>query len=195
MRLRSARSQVRFLPGALPRSNPRTPFPARHDDSSRIRLSPPAPVAQGIERAPSERKVAGSIPARRITRGDRECISRARHDHSSRIMATAPQSTPERFSTEVDSGLGVDETASWDLTAGPVSRTTCAGTLGAAGDKGEEAVALRTGIAVLATFAFLAATGSAAAADPVIGAAGDIACASFTATCLLYTSPSPRDRS
>jgi calcineurin-like phosphoesterase family protein len=43
-------------------------------------------------------------------------------------------------------------------------------------------VALRTGIAVLATFAFLAATGSAAAADPVIGAAGDIACASFTAT-------------
>ena len=43
-------------------------------------------------------------------------------------------------------------------------------------------MALRTGIAVLATFAFLAATGVAAADDPVIGAAGDIACASFTAT-------------
>ena len=43
-------------------------------------------------------------------------------------------------------------------------------------------MALRTGIAVLAMFAYLAATGSAAATDPVIGAAGDIACASFTAT-------------
>src|SRR5512133_866961 len=30
------------------------------------RLRLPAPVAQGIERAPPERKVAGSIPARRI---------------------------------------------------------------------------------------------------------------------------------
>jgi hypothetical protein len=48
--------------------------------------------------------------------------------------------------------------------------------------RGGTRVVLRTGIAVLATFAFLAATGSAAAADPVIAAAGDIACASFTAT-------------
>jgi hypothetical protein len=30
-------------------------------------LSPSAPVAQGIERAPPERKVAGSIPARRMS--------------------------------------------------------------------------------------------------------------------------------
>jgi len=43
-------------------------------------------------------------------------------------------------------------------------------------------VALRTGIAVLAAFAFFAAPGAAAAADPVIAAAGDIACASFNAT-------------
>jgi hypothetical protein len=43
-------------------------------------------------------------------------------------------------------------------------------------------VALRTGIAVLAAFAFLAAPGAAAADDPVIAAAGDIASASFTAT-------------
>jgi hypothetical protein len=32
------------------------------------RLARPAPVAQGIERAPPEREVAGSIPARRIPR-------------------------------------------------------------------------------------------------------------------------------
>src|SRR5882672_4780031 len=39
----------------------------------------PAPVAQGIERAPPERKVAGSIPARRISRTKSGAAPR-RHD-------------------------------------------------------------------------------------------------------------------
>jgi hypothetical protein len=38
------------------------------------RPSPPAPVAQGTERAPSERKVAGSIPARRTTHPRRSSV-------------------------------------------------------------------------------------------------------------------------
>src|SRR5713101_3171805 len=38
----------------------------RAESSTADTLRIPAPVAQGIERAPPERKVAGSIPARRI---------------------------------------------------------------------------------------------------------------------------------
>src|SRR5919198_5627076 len=39
----------------------------RAETSTRATLDALAPVAQGIERAPPERKVAGSIPARRIS--------------------------------------------------------------------------------------------------------------------------------
>src|SRR5947209_9884038 len=41
----------------------------RAETSTGVHYAPPAPVAQGIERAPPEREVAGSIPAGRMTLG------------------------------------------------------------------------------------------------------------------------------
>src|SRR5881394_3867839 len=53
----------------------------RAETSIGATLNSLAPVAQGIERAPPERKVAGSIPARRISRGY--------HEHSTRRACTS----------------------------------------------------------------------------------------------------------
>src|SRR6266542_3556083 len=57
---------LRGIAGCLPAAaGPRRGDP----DHAAARLGPRAPVAQGIERAPPEREVAGSIPARRIETG------------------------------------------------------------------------------------------------------------------------------
>ena len=77
----ASRSALRLAAGFTPTqelSEPRRAEPAaavaeavgpprRSAGSSAVTLGVPAPVAQGIERAPPERKVAGSIPAGRIT--------------------------------------------------------------------------------------------------------------------------------
>src|SRR5207302_1564042 len=47
---------------------------ARDVSSTRATLVTPAPVAQGIERSPPERKAAGSIPAGRITIQAKPCV-------------------------------------------------------------------------------------------------------------------------
>src|SRR5882672_10712583 len=62
----------------LQRRRPGTHFHRRYTNR-------PAPVAQGIERAPPERKVAGSIPARRTPERDPATLLR-RHDDLVRFV-------------------------------------------------------------------------------------------------------------
>src|SRR6266540_2459242 len=76
---------LRGIAGCLPAAaGPRRGDP----DHAAARLGPRAPVAQGIERAPPEREVAGSIPARRIT-----ILSRWRSPHG--FAGQACQGCPE----------------------------------------------------------------------------------------------------